>query len=246
MPTALVLWDIGGTLIGKSKSGLLRYEDAAAQVLSLAVPPPLGTSGGTEFGIIVSMLTRVGLSEKDARLMVEPVLAEVEELAGDSSFLARDRDRLPGVVECLATLREMGLYQTLATGNSRKKALHKLTEAGVERFIDMRSAGFGDRSSDRARIIQVARMRAGIIVFRDSSAFSNRPTIVIGDTASDVDAARRCGALSVGVATGTASLAELEEAGATLAVDDLEAGLPAIVGLLLDLTERNPHLVSER
>jgi phosphoglycolate phosphatase len=52
-------------------------------------------------------------------------------------------------------------------------------------------------------------------------SFAERLTVYIGDSPRDVEAARNGGAMSVAVASGRASSAELRDAGADLVVPDL-------------------------
>lgn len=230
----LILWDVGGTLIGKSRSGRLGYEEAVLKVLGLPVQPPMHTSGSTEFAIITSLLLQTGLSSDEARLMLEPVLAEVESLVAETRS-GTDRDALPGVARMVKSLRDLGCFQTVATGNSRNKAMVRIQDAGIGDGIDLRAGAFGHETGSRSSIVQMARDRAGLIATGRRDGFARDRSVVVGDTPADVDAGKSNGFRTIGVATGTGTVQELESAGADLVVWDLDAGYGVVIDFVLGL-----------
>jgi phosphoglycolate phosphatase-like HAD superfamily hydrolase len=99
----------------------------------------------------------------------------------------------------------------LVTGNIRACAYLKLKHAGLNRyFTDI--GGFGDDDGDRNKMAALALERAG---------YPGR-TFLLGDTPSDIKAARANGMVSVAVCNGQFDRATLEAEGADLVVDSFE------------------------
>jgi phosphoglycolate phosphatase-like HAD superfamily hydrolase len=139
---------------------------------------------------------------------------------------ARDGVVLPGVVPLLRQLEEDdGATVGLGTGNFRVSAGIKLSHYGIADYFQF--GGFGDKTEDRATMIEQAIRSATRAAGRHETVF------VIGDTAHDIRAAKANKAIAVGVATGTVSEAELTAAGADFVLATLEHAskelLPSIV-----------------
>lgn len=219
---ALVLWDVDGTLISESRSGRLGYEEAVARVLGrTGIPAPQHTGGGTDWGILERMLIREGFAAAQASVLIPAALHELEDLMADREFLSSDRRVLDGVSETITALDDAGAVQSLVTGNSRRRALAKLGALGLADRLDLRCGGFGDRTSERWRLVEEARERAGLLHAGREDAIPLDRTFVIGDTIHDIAAARDAGARAVGVATGSHAAEALVDAGAELVLADL-------------------------
>lgn len=125
---------------------------------------------------------------------------------------------LPGIVSLLDHLvAHRGAVLGLATGNIEMGGRVKLERGDLNRYFDF--GGFGSDAEDRTELVRKAAVRAA-----DKNGGGLRPdyTFVIGDTPLDIDAGKRAGFKTVGVATGTYTVEQLLEAGATFAVSDLE------------------------
>lgn len=127
---------------------------------------------------------------------------------------------LPGVGSLLQRLAEdKSATVILGTGNFRRSSAIKLQYYGIDRFFNFGVGGFGDRTEDRATLIESALRSARRAHGRHDAAF------VIGDTVHDVAAARANNVIAVGVATGTTSRDELAAAGADLVLGNLDGWL---------------------
>jgi phosphoglycolate phosphatase len=116
----------------------------------------------------------------------------------------------PNVGSLLARLsaeRRMGLV----TGNIEATAWMKLRRAGIDHYFSF--GGFGCGHADRAEIARQAINASGVE--------SPQQVFLVGDTPSDIRAARVNGFVSIAVATGGFDVRSLEDAGADFVFEDL-------------------------
>ena len=112
---------------------------------------------------------------------------------------------LPSVCELLPSLRDAGVLSLLLTGNSRRGAEIKLRKFGLDEYFDFDRSAFCEDSPTRDDVAD----RALRIVEAMNGEQAKR-IFVIGDTPHDVRCGKNIGAYTIGVATGTFSLAELK------------------------------------
>ncbi len=124
---------------------------------------------------------------------------------------------LPGVRDLLSTIEaRTDVFPALLTGNCEEGARIKLEHFDLWKFF--RCGAYGDRVADRSLLVDVALQRAqacGVSPRRRSDV------VVIGDTVLDVACAKAAGARCVAVATGSAEMDVLVQAGADLVMPDL-------------------------
>lgn len=212
--SVVVLWDIDGTLLRTDGAGRRAFARALRRWTRQAVVPRGRAWAGRSDALWLRLVARrcgipVPPWETFVRVYVRALRKELARCPARS---------LPGAATLVHNLAYTpGVYQALLTGNSRRAAALKLRSAGYElRFF--RGGVFGDRPVARHALARHARRR----VERVLGAAVGR-WVVVGDTPRDIAAARAIGAASLGVATGGYTVAELEAAGATLAVEDLTA-----------------------
>jgi phosphoglycolate phosphatase-like HAD superfamily hydrolase len=145
--------------------------------------------------------------------------------------LRRQGRALPGAADALRALSERAdITQTVLTGNTRPSAELKLHAFGLDRYLDFNIGAYGTDDDTRAKLVAIARLRAQNA---RGCRFDNTDTVLIGDTPNDVAAARGAGARIIAVATGSNTVAELSEAGASTVLENLadtHAVLNAICG----------------
>jgi len=130
---------------------------------------------------------------------------------------------LPGVEPLLVRLaQEDNATLAVGTGNFRYSAGLKLRHYGIDHHF--RFGGFGDRTEERAPVIDSAIRAANRIVGHHGTV------IVIGDTENDVLAAKANGAVAIAVATGTVSIERLEASGADVVLKTLEGAEKVLLG----------------
>jgi phosphoglycolate phosphatase-like HAD superfamily hydrolase len=214
----LVLWDIDHTLIETRGLGSQFYQAAFEAITNRKMIEQADVTGKTEQAILAETLRMHDIEPTDdhqKRYAVE--LARQYEQHVD---LLRDKGRaLPGGDQALAALADVpGIVQTVLTGNLREVALTKLRVFGLDKHIDFEVGAYGEDDSERAKLVPVAQERAGA---KYGHRFDRTNTVIIGDTTSDVAAARDGGAGIVAVASGRDSEGELREARADQVIPDL-------------------------
>jgi phosphoglycolate phosphatase-like HAD superfamily hydrolase len=215
----LLLFDIDQTLVNTGGAGLRALDRACKKLYGLD-QAMLGISphGKTDPAIVREIL-RIKL------LSSTPSENEIATILEGYVFFLRDEVRnsptyrvLPGILLLLSELgKRDDVILGLATGNIELGARIKLERGGLNPYFPF--GGFGSDAEDRTELVRKASEKAAD-KYGASIATSN--IFVIGDTPLDIEAGKRCGFKTVGVATGSYSVDELLAAGASFAVKDLE------------------------
>ena len=129
---------------------------------------------------------------------------------------------LPGVRKTLERLHDDGYLLGLTTGGVEAAAHIKLARADLNHYFSF--GGYGSDSPDRAELTTLAVEKAA----RLHDPLTPDQVYVVGDTPRDIAAAKAAGAISVGVASGHYSTAELGEAGAIHVLGSLEDPFPGL------------------
>src|SRR5262249_11432835 len=125
---------------------------------------------------------------------------------------------LPGIASLLEQMvARQDTVLALATGNIELGGRLKLERGNLNGYFE--SGGFGSDSEDRTELVRKAAQKAAD---RNRTQFSSSNIFVIGDTPLDIDAGKRAGFKTVGVATGSYSVDQLLAAGATFVISDFE------------------------
>ena len=205
------LFDIDGTLLnGRDAVQYFAFRHAVRETFGLdATIDGVLVHGNTDVGILRAVLRREGVqdTEFDARLpqLVSAMCHHVQRNQADI-----DVDICPSIPGLLERLRDAGKILGVASGNLETIGWAKIQAAGLRDFF--RFGAFSDRQELRENIfrdgIQKARAIAG----------ENATVMVVGDTPSDIQAAKRAGVPVVSVATGKFSREELSALGPDLCV----------------------------
>ena len=229
-----MLWDVDFTLIDATGAGQRLYERALLDVYGLELPRTGQSFGGrTDSAIALEILALAGVPDPVGQL--QRFQDYMSGLAHDLwDDVRRNGRTLPGVPDILAALA-MGTHgqpvvQSLLTGNLPELARVKLSALQLTEHLDLTIGAYGDISTVRADLVQVAQAKAAA---RHGGDFGGRHTVLVGDTPADVEAALANGASVVAVASGSFSADELAEAGAHAVLPDLAntpVALEAILG----------------
>jgi phosphoglycolate phosphatase-like HAD superfamily hydrolase len=227
--TALVLFDIDGTLLTSGGAGehALRvgFEEEFGIRDDLS---KVEISGRTDSGIARQMLRFHGLEVTDVNLG-RFYGGYLRNLARELPL--RQGRLLPGIEAVLAELiRKPHVALGLLTGNLREGARLKLEHYRVAEFFPI--GAFADDHHDRNALGPFALERASSLHGVD---FDPKCVTVIGDTPHDVSCSRAIGARALAVATGSFGVADLERCNPDVLLPDLgdlQQTLQALPGVI--------------
>jgi phosphoglycolate phosphatase-like HAD superfamily hydrolase len=214
---SLVLFDIDGTLTrGAGPHHRAALENAVHRVTGVAgTTQGIPVHGMLDRVILTLMLRAAGFSDEETLNLLPDVMAAAEDLY--QTGVPDLRDKLcPGVPEVLKAMEERGVVLALVTGNLTRIGWHKLSRAGIHHHF--RFGAFGEMAPTRGALAKMAIERAGREGLID---VATARISLIGDAASDIQAARDAGIQSIAVRTGIAPLEELTTAGPDILLDDL-------------------------
>ncbi len=218
----VILWDIDGTLLRTNRPDSTSPHKNVLRKRGYPFSPSVGgLSGRTDFEVFQELIK--GELDRDMLLMV------FEELDQESSKLdeVSTFDLCPGVDAALRTLSYMGWTHGILTGNTQSRLVAKLEKVGIKDSFT-KELIFGCEFGDSREMIAI---RANKFLQRKN--FS--PIVVLGDTPSDITAARRSALQVVSVATGKYSLSELSSYKPDLLLRDLSADADILVDFLMSL-----------
>jgi HAD superfamily hydrolase (TIGR01509 family) len=200
-PVPAFLFDLDGTLIDSVYQNVVAWRNALARLdIDLSVwriHRRIGMSGG----LFVSALLREtgrSLSERDIELLQQDHVANY--LAQADSVRA-----LPGASELLAALTAQGVPWAIATSGRKAMAVRALAMLGLDDNAPMVTRDMVRRAKPDPDLFLAA---AALIGVEPAQAW------VVGDSVWDLLAARRAGALGIGLLSGGYGREELERAGA--------------------------------
>jgi phosphoglycolate phosphatase-like HAD superfamily hydrolase len=126
---------------------------------------------------------------------------------------------LPCVKEILEAVHSRSdIKSLLLTGNSRIGAEHKLRKYGLAHYFDFDSSAFCNCHLTRDEVASVALAAASSMELADSLS-----VFVIGDTPNDIRCGKLIGAYTVGVATGSYDVRQLQDCRPWWALERLPA-----------------------
>jgi phosphoglycolate phosphatase len=227
----LVLWDIDGTLIRARALLGQAWDQALATVFELEGDlARVEMAGKTDSQIALEVLALHGWTDDRAiphldrfREAYVAGLHEVREILVDHI------DVLAGAPEILDRLAELGIHQSLLTGNYEAAARLKLGSVNLDHHLDFEVGAFGSDHHDRLQLVPIALEKARRL--RDPG-LSADDIVVVGDTPRDIACARAGRARAVAVATGQFSaevLAQHTPDALLTSLSDTEAAVRAIL-----------------
>jgi HAD superfamily hydrolase (TIGR01509 family) len=200
-PAAAFLFDLDGTLIDSVYQHVIAWRAALSRLdIDLSVwriHRRIGMSGG----LFVSALLRetgLSLSAGDIAMLQE---AHAEEYLAQADSVRP----LPGAAELLAALTDKGVQWAIATSGYRATAGHALGMLGLPDDAPMITRDLVRHAKPDPDLFLAAAALLGVEPQR---------AWVVGDSVWDLLAARRAGALGIGLMSGGYGREELERAGA--------------------------------
>ncbi len=210
------------------------YADAFRMVTGRPLVKLAPAMGRPDSEIIFETLAVNGIAVEDHHLP-KFLDALAVSFAARRKRLPSEGRAMPGAKDALKAVSRLdGVIQSVLTGTIRSNAVHKLKAFGLDKAIDFEVGGYGEEVYPKATLLQVAQGRAKE---RYGAAFTSANTVLIGDSARDVQAARIGGAAMIAVASGRSTAAELRDAGADIVLPDL-SNASEVVAAVARLTDR--------
>ena len=200
-PAPSFLFDLDGTLIDSVYQHVLAWRAALSRLdIDLSVwriHRRIGMSGG----LFVSALLR-----ETGRTLSAGDIALLQRAHGEEYLARADSVRpLPGAADLLAALTEQKVPWAIATSGYRATAARALDLLGLPEDAPMITRDMVRRAKPDPDLFLAAAARLGV---------EPRHAWVVGDSVWDLLAARRAGALGIGLLSGGYGREELERAGA--------------------------------
>ena len=225
----LLLFDIDQTLVNTGGAGIHALDRACKKLLAIDnAMDGIRPQGKTDPAIAREILSvRLGATS-DVEAQIQSILEAYLSFLEEEVQTSAKYRVLPGIVSLLDEIAARpDMILGLATGNIELGARIKLERGKLNRYFAL--GGFGSDAEDRTELVRKAAEKAA---HNNGSSFLASDVFVIGDTPLDVDAGKRAGFKTVGVATGSYSVDQLLAAGADIAVADLEQGRDGFFHLL--------------
>jgi len=200
----VLLWDIDGTLLNTDRAGLCAWMEAAEEIHGAPLDASLLRFAWMTDPLIADITVDRLMDRAGDERIAPRLLARYAELLPD--WLPRRNNGFvhPNVVATLdALVDEPGYELALLTGNLEVGGRLKLAHYDILDYFVW--GAFADGVPVRRDIARRARAEAERRHGPDVELF------VIGDTPHDIDCGRAVGARTVAVATGGATIDELEE-----------------------------------
>lgn len=222
----LILFDIDGTLLRRSgphhRQALV---DAVRRVTGLETSTDhIPVHGMLDPDILTRMLGDAGASRACIRRAMPEIVRRAQQIyvRGVPNL---QRKTCPGVRSLLHRLQRQGVALGLVTGNLTRIGWKKLDRAGLKPYFPF--GAFGEMARDRAGLARLAIRRA-----RSEGRIAKGAAIaLVGDSPSDIIAARRNGIRSIAVCTGISTRDDLLAYAPDILLEDLRGvGLAAILG----------------
>ncbi|MEO7145470.1 MAG: HAD family hydrolase [Bryobacteraceae bacterium] len=232
MPSALVLFDIDGTLI--RRAGPDHREALVAAALRVTgietTTEDVPVQGMLDPDIVAVMLANAGASRALIRRAMPEIVRYAQQVYARRCPDLRRRV-CPGVRGLLWRLHRRGIPVGLVTGNLTRIGWKKMERAGLAHYI--RFGAFAEFAKDRAGLVRLAVRQAR----REGWISPDSAVSLIGDHPNDIRAARANGVRAIAVATGIATADELAAAGPDVLVEDLRAfPLASLLSVMPDVS----------
>lgn len=208
----IFLFDIDGTLM---RGAGLEHRSALVEAIRrysghLTTVDGIPVHGMLDRDILAEMMRRAGCDQETIDSSLAPVMSLAQEIYPGTCPDLRSK-LLPGVVETLASLAENGHRLGLVTGNLTSIGWTKVRRAGIGHHFSF--GAFADMGRTRTELARLAWQMTG--------GSDPQSVTLIGDSPSDVQAAKANGFRMVAVATGLTPRSNLEALGADLVLNDL-------------------------
>jgi phosphoglycolate phosphatase len=221
IPIRAVLFDIDGTLLVTGGAGGVAWQRAFKELHGVEANVAEHTDAGMTDPEIAEIIFREVIGRDGTQEERSKAIGCYLKHLPDAVAESPGYRVMPGIEELLPRLIDDGVLLGLVTGNIEAAAHIKLARARLNRFFSF--GGYGSDSADRTAVTQAA-LRRGTLV--SGGTLDENVCIAVGDTPRDVKAGHGAGLRVVGVATGSYTSAQLDDAGADYSLRSVDAGFP--------------------
>lgn len=216
-----VLFDIDGTLLHTGGAGAVAWQRAFLELYEVEANIEEHTHAGMTDPEIAEIVFREVLGRDGSDVeRAEAVGCYLGHLA-DAVAESEGYFVIEGIEELLPRLVEEGILLGVVTGNIESAAHIKLARGDLNKYFAF--GGYGSDSRSRTELTKKALERGAEV---SGAPLDRDQTIAVGDTPRDVEAGHGAGIHVVGVATGSYSVEDLEDAGADWAIEVIGGALP--------------------
>lgn len=218
-PTALVLFDIDGTLL---RAGDALHQRAFVEAFEEVYGLPVTLEGVHLAGMLDANIARTlfdihEMDHMEADTLLDQMMTSMGGRYRKAVMEIELRERLlPGVSDAVEACAERGWATGVLTGNARSVAYVKLERAGLADLLV--TGAYGDSARERGHLVKIAIAAAEEAV---GHRFSPDETVLVGDTPQDVTAARQAGSRVIAVATGRFDVHHLAQMEPDAVLEDL-------------------------
>jgi phosphoglycolate phosphatase-like HAD superfamily hydrolase len=195
-----ILWDIDGTLVTLPQKSSKRHLEVVQKYTDRSLMEPGATLGKTDIGLIKEIfeINQLDFVDKD----ILNCLNSLDLRSLNESYQSLIRIT-PGIEEALDYCFQVGAVNTLLTGNSKNRALHKLNSTKLVSKFSLNLGFFGDQAFSRELLVKLAKSNI--------EETNRKNLILIGDTTLDIQAAQKNDLRILASATGAHSYGELKD-----------------------------------
>jgi HAD superfamily hydrolase (TIGR01509 family) len=214
-----VVFDLDGTIATFNLDFKTLRAEVRSYLLNMGVPSSVLATNENIFEMLQK--TELFLNNKGKTAAVEEIrfgamgIAEKFELEA-----ASQTSLLPGVIETIKALKEMGLKIGLCTINGRKS-----TELILTRF---KVAKYFDAVAPREKTVQIKPSPEHCQAALQELNVSSSETVVVGDSVADMKGAKELKAIAVGLPTGVSTKEQLIREGANYIITSI-IDLPSLI-----------------
>lgn len=199
----LILWDVDGTLLHCGSDGTKALNQTFQELYDIENAfTKVGIGSAMDSVILDRIMEAFQLNKNDLEKVKSTYRGILTEVLNNNAA----KRILPGIRELLDHIKDSpDKFNALLTSNLRIGAEIKLASVGLADYFQV--GGFGDQYGEKWHAAE-----RGIAEAEDyfGVSFSKENIYLIGDSAYDIECAKKLGIISVGVATGWVDYEELK------------------------------------
>jgi phosphoglycolate phosphatase-like HAD superfamily hydrolase len=218
-----VLFDVDETLVHTGGAGAKSWMQAFQELHGIPADIGVHTSAGETDPQVARATFRAVLHREPSLDELGRLYAAYLRYLGGEVWASESYRVLPGAQETLVRLSEAGVVLALVSGAMEGAARTKLVPGNLNRFFVF--GAYGSDSPDRVELTRIAMAKASAL---HGTSVDADDVYVVGDTPLDIAAAKKSGAVAVGVASGHFPADQLAQAEADFVLASLEDPFPGL------------------